>query len=112
MSIDNGPHDLSHIFSRCEKLVQERHLEPVESAQRDGKPALARNGAVFASLIDSDTIALDCPVEQKALLVEISPEIYFETADTEDEPALFVRLSKIDDQELSLRLEDAWSERG
>ena len=49
-----------------------------------------------------------CPAEQKTLLMEISPEIYFETDHYVGWPAVLIRLANIGDEELSLRLEDAW----
>jgi hypothetical protein len=40
--------------------------------------------------------------------MEMSPDIYFETDHYVGWPAVLVRLSVIGDEELSLRLEDAW----
>ena len=40
--------------------------------------------------------------------MEISPDIYFETDHYVGYPAVLVQLSVISDEELSLRLEDAW----
>ena len=51
---------------------------------------------------------LHCPDEQKALLMEISPEIYFETPHYVGHAVVLIRLGAIGDEELALRLEDAW----
>lgn len=74
----------------------------------DGDSTLAVEGAHFAHLLDTATLALHCPVDQKVLLMEISPEIYFETDQHIGRDIMLVRLDRISDEELALRLHDAW----
>ena len=95
-------------FSRIEALAEARGLAGVQRATSYGTPALKVNDVAFVRLLDPDTIVLQCPLEQKVLLMEISPDIYFETDHYVGYGAVLIRLSAIGDEELSLRLEDAW----
>ncbi|WP_127752945.1 MULTISPECIES: MmcQ/YjbR family DNA-binding protein [unclassified Devosia] len=99
---------LDQVFVRIERIATQRALPGVERSTSYGTPALKVNGATFTRLKDEETLVLLCPEEQKALLMEISPEIYFETDHYVGWPAVLVRLERISDEELSLRLEDAW----
>lgn len=100
--------DLDQVFTRIEQLAQARDLPEVTRSTSYRTPALKVRGSSFARLKDAATLVLLCPSEQKALLMEISPEIYFETNHYVGYPAVLIRLDAISDEELSLRLEDAW----
>lgn len=95
-------------FERVKTLCDERQLPEVEHATSYGTPALTVHGATFARLLDASTLVLQCPEEQKSLLLEISPDIYFETDHYVGHPVVLIRLDAIGDEELSLRLENAW----
>ena len=100
--------DLDQIFARVEQLAQARALPGVARSTSYGTPALKVRDKSFVRLKDSTTLVLLCPSEQKTLLMEISPDIYFETDHYVGYPAVLIRLDAIGDEELSLRLEDAW----
>ncbi|MDB5623352.1 MAG: hypothetical protein JWR39_1915 [Devosia sp.] len=97
---------MDQAFVRIEQIA--RGLPGVERSTSYGTPALKVNGASFVRLKNGETLVLLCPDEQKALLMEISPEIYFETDHYVGWPAVLVRLDQIGDEELALRLENAW----
>ena len=101
--------DLDQVFSRIETLAAARALPGVTRSTSYGTPALKVRDKNFVRLRDAQTLVLLCPTEQKALLMEISPEIYFETDHYIGHAAVLIQLSVISDEELSLRLEDAWS---
>ncbi|MBU1334960.1 MAG: hypothetical protein KJ944_20645 [Alphaproteobacteria bacterium] len=100
--------DLDQAFIRIEQLARQRALPGIARATSNGTPALKVHDNDFAQLLDATTLVLQCPPDQKALLMEISPDIYFETDPYIGEPALLIHLDAITDEELSLRLEDAW----
>lgn len=100
--------DLDQIFTRIETLAAARQLPEVSRGTSYGTPALKVKDKTFARLKDHGTLVLLCPSEQKTLLMEISSDIYFETAHYVGYAAVLVRLGAISDEELSLRLEDAW----
>jgi len=99
--------DLQSAFARIHTLAQARGLPEITLSTSYGTPALKVANKAFCRLKDDTTLVLLCPAEQKALLMEISPEIYFETDHYIGWPAVLVRLDAIPDEELSLRLEDA-----
>lgn len=100
--------DLDRAFARLARLAEARGLGETERSTSYNSPALKVAGATFVRLLDADTAVLQCPVDQKVLLMEISPHIYFETEHYVGYDAMLIRLSEIDDEELSLRLHDAW----
>jgi hypothetical protein len=57
---------------------------------------------------DEDTLVFSCALEEKALLVEAVPDIYFETDHYKNWPAILVRLSAISDHELQHCLKRAF----
>ena len=100
--------DLDQAFARVTTLAQARDLPCVAADTSYGTPALKVGGIAFIRLEDAQTLVLHCPDEQKALLMDISPEIYFETPHYVGHPVVLIRLAAIADEELGLRLEDAW----
>jgi hypothetical protein len=100
--------DLDAAFARILALAEARGLPGLARSTSYGTPALKVGSQSFCRLKDARTLVLPCPAEQKTLLMEISPEIYFETDHYVGWPAVLVRLDVIADEELSLRLEDAW----
>lgn len=100
--------DLDQVFTRIEALAAARALPGLSRSTSEDMPALMVGEAAFARLRDAETLVLLCPAEQKALLMEISPQIYFETEHYVGQAAVLVQLAVISDEELSLRLEDAW----
>lgn len=100
--------DLDQAFMRIEQLAQARNLPGVVRATSYGTPALKVRDKPFVRLKDLNTLVLLCPCEQKILMMEISPDIYFETDHYVGHAAVLIRLDAISDEELALRLEDAW----
>lgn len=100
--------DLDRVFARIESLAAARGLPGVSRSTSLGTPALKVRDKSFVRLKDANTLVLLCPAEQKTLLMEISPDIYFETDHYVGYPAVLIQLAVISDEELSLRLEDAW----
>lgn len=105
-TVDSTPAPAS--FERVAALAEGRALVGVTRGDMPSGPALQVAGSVFARLHAPGILALDCPHQQKALLVEISPQIYFDPPGLENDPVLMIRLAEIADEELSLRLHDAW----
>ncbi|WEK05894.1 MAG: MmcQ/YjbR family DNA-binding protein [Candidatus Devosia phytovorans] len=100
--------DLDRAFTRIEKLAEARALPGLSRSTSYGTPALKVKDKSFVRLREPDVLVLLCPPEQKTLLMEISPETYFETEHYIGHAAVLIRLDRISDEELSLRLEDGW----
>ncbi len=99
---------LEKVFLRITGLAATRGLANITQSTKNGTPCLKIADRTFVRLRDTNTLVLHCPIEQKTLLLEISPKIYFETEHYVGYPAVLIRLDQISDEELSLRLEDAW----
>jgi hypothetical protein len=93
---------------RLHRLAEARALLEVKRTTHEGAPALAVDDTPFVYLVEPHVAALHCPVDQKVLLLEISPEIFFETDSHIGKNILLVRLDQIEDEDLALKLEDAW----
>ena len=100
--------DLDQSFGRIEQLAPASRLPGTTRETSYGTPSLTVKGKSFVRLKDPETLVLMCPDDQKALLMDISPDIYFETEHYVGHSAVLIRLSAITDEELALRLEDAW----
>ena len=99
--------DIAAVLTRLLRLVEGRGL-PAVSKPSAQQPELAVANVPFATIAGPTTLALACPNDQKVLLMDISPDVYFETEQQVGQDLVLVRLDQITDEELSLRLHDAW----
>ena len=73
-----------------------------------GTPALKLGKKLLARVKDPATVVLACPLEDKALLIEAAPDIYFETDHYRGWPLVLARIEAISEAELRHRLEIGW----
>lgn len=96
-------------FDRLVRLARRLRLEDVAiGTTHGGAPALRVHDRPFVSIREPDVMILHCPFDAKQMLLDMAPEIYFETPHFEGWPGLMVRMDRIGDEELMLRLENAW----
>ena len=95
-------------FERLVTLSKKLGLADVAVGTTYGAPALRVHDRAFVSIKADDLMVLHCPLEMKEMLMQMAPDIYFQTEHFRGWPGLLVRLDIISDEELSLRLEDAW----
>jgi len=98
-------------FKRVRKAAAALKLPEVEEATSYGTPSLTVRGKSFVRMKDKDTLVVLCPVEEKEMLMEAAPEIYFETDHYKGWPAVLVRLKVIKFTELKHRLKRAWRQK-
>lgn len=96
---------------RLVRLVEGLALPEVEVSTTYGDPSLKVRGKAMVTVKADDLLYLSCPLDVKEMLMEVAPEIYFQTEHYQGWPGILVRLDVIADAELSLRLEDAWRYR-
>jgi hypothetical protein len=84
------------------------HLPEIEESTWYGTPALKVGGKGFVRLKDADTLVVLCALDEKEMLLEADPTVYFETDHYKGWPALLVRLKEIGTAQLRHRLEQAW----
>lgn len=99
--------DLSRDLKRVKKLIAAAKLPGVEEALSYGQPSLKVGGKFLARVREPDVLVLRCALEEKDFLMQMNPDVYFETDHHKGWPAVLIR-SKIDDAELTHRLEIAW----
>ena len=85
-------------------------LPEVEEVPGD-RPSYRVHGKGFAWKSrerDGGTLALRVDREEKQLMLDARPDLYFETPHYNGYPGVLVHLDAIDEAELRERLEDAW----
>ncbi|MQB43828.1 hypothetical protein DXT94_18040 [Rhizobium sp. ICMP 5592] len=102
----NGETDA--ILQRLLRLVTAARLPEVEISTHYGLPALKIGGKAFVSVKNTEIIVLSLPVDRKEHLIEMAPEIYFQTDHYIGWPSLPLRIAEIGDAELQVRLIEAW----
>ena len=95
-------------IDRLLRLARQAGLDGVERSVSYGTPSVKVRGRFLARLKDADTLAIRCPLEEKAMLMDVEPDYYFETEHYRGHDAMLVRLDVIDDARLAARLQRAW----
>ncbi|HEV7276405.1 MAG TPA: MmcQ/YjbR family DNA-binding protein [Devosiaceae bacterium] len=103
--------DWTSAAGRIAGIAERLGLPEVDEGTSYGTPAFKVRGKSFARLKDPQTLVLLLPMELKDLLMEMSPDTYFETDHYRGWPAVLVRLMEIDDAELGQRLAEAWQHK-
>lgn len=98
--------DLDHAAERLWEAG--RGLPEVERSTSYGTPALKVRKKLLARVKDAETVVLVCPLEEKELLKEMSPDIYFETPHYHGYALVLARIRAISGEELAHRLKIAW----
>ncbi|WP_112412390.1 MmcQ/YjbR family DNA-binding protein [Rhizobium sp. BK312] len=99
------------IAERLQRLVAQARLPEVEPGLHYGLPAFKVGGKAFVTVKNNETIVLSLPIDRKEQLMEMAPEIYYQTDHYVGWPSLPLRIKAIGDEELELRLIEAWRYR-
>jgi hypothetical protein len=100
--------DLAADFKRVVKLAKATKLPGLEEASSYGTPSMKVKGKFLLRIREPDVVVLMCSLEEKELLIQQLPKIYFEMDHYKGWPAVLIRLSKIKDAELAHRIAVAW----
>ncbi|MEP7239996.1 MAG: MmcQ/YjbR family DNA-binding protein [Devosia sp.] len=95
-------------MNRLLRIVERLGLPEVTLSTSYGDPALKVRDKALVVVKEAGSVYLPCPLEMKEVLLEMAPEVYYQTDHYKGWPGLLVRLDAIDDEELGLRLQDAW----
>lgn len=89
------------------------HLPEVERSTWYGTDSLRVKAKSFCRMKEKmdRVLVVVVPLGLKEALIEAEPEKFFETPHYAGWPAMLVRLDKVSDEELTDRLECAWSEK-
>jgi hypothetical protein len=84
---------------------------PEVQEDTEGRPAFRVRGKLFAWTArerDGGGLAVRVDRDEKQLLLDAHPEVYFTSPHYNGYPGIQIRLELIDREELAERLEDAW----
>ncbi|WP_428427881.1 MmcQ/YjbR family DNA-binding protein [Pararhizobium sp.] len=98
-------------FERVTRLATTAGLPEVAPGTSYGTPALQVCGKMFVRIKEAGILVVMCALEEKAMLIELAPELYFETDHYRGWPAMLVRLNVIGDRDLTERLIAAWRQK-
>ena len=99
-------------FARLRNVVRAAGLPEVEEGTSFGAPAIRVRKKFLTYIKDTETLVIHCALEDKELLKEAAPDIYWETARYTGWPGLLVRLPVISDEELAHWIKLDWRLRG
>ena len=100
--------DRQRDIDRIMRLAAALALPEVELSTHYGDPSLKVAGKAMVTVKATGLMVLHCPLDMKEMLMEMAPEVYYQTDHFKGWPGLLVRLDVIGDEELSLRIENAW----
>ena len=102
------PSDLMRDFKRVLRVAKTTKLPEIDDTTSYGTPSLKVKGKFLLRVREPDVLVLMCSLEEKEFLIQNNGAVYFETDHYKGYPAVLIRLSKIDDDELKHRLQIAW----
>jgi hypothetical protein len=94
-------------LSRLRAALRALKVDGLEEGTSHGMPSFKVRRKFLTRVKDADTYVFRCPLEEKEMLIEAAPEIYFETDHYKGWPAILVRASRASDQELQICLQRA-----
>jgi len=80
----------------------------VEEGTSYGTPALKVRGKLLLRLREPDVLVLSADPDYKEFLLQLDPEVFYETDHYRGWPYVLVRLSRIAPDELADHIEHAW----
>ena len=83
-------------------------LPEVERATWFNTPSLKVRGRSFVRLKEEDVIVVMVDMEEKDVLLHAEPDVFFATPHYDGYPAMLVRLSAIDEEELREVIIESW----
>jgi hypothetical protein len=95
-------------FEKAFRAAAATGLPGIEHSTSYGTPALKVAGKLLLRVRDEETLVLMCSLEEKDILMEAAPEIYFETEHYKGWPAVLARTDRISEAELGNRIAVAW----
>ncbi|MHC1548848.1 MmcQ/YjbR family DNA-binding protein [Phyllobacterium sp. K27] len=104
MTVEN----LDRPFERVWRLADALHLPELVKSTTHGTPSLKVRTSFMGRMKDGTSFAIYCPLEEKPLLMESAPNIYFETDHYKGWPYILIHLEAISNEELSHRIKLAW----
>ena len=100
--------DLCPHFEPVRALLRENDWPGLVEGTSYGTPGLKVRGKFLARLREPDVLVMTCDFNEKEILMQMAPEVYFQTDHYKNWPGILIRVSKIDPEQLKLHIEKAW----
>ncbi|HTZ70100.1 MAG TPA: MmcQ/YjbR family DNA-binding protein [Acetobacteraceae bacterium] len=100
--------DIDKAFAHVRKIAESTGLPGFEISTSYGTPSLKVAGKFLARMKDAETLVVRCPLDEKAMLMEAAPDLFYETDHYRGYDALLVRLPAADNATIAARLTRAW----
>ena len=100
--------DYTASFDKVRAICRETGLPGLEEGQSWGTPAMKVKGKMLVRVREPDVLVLPCDLDEKEILMQVAPHIYFETKHYSGYPAVLVHLDAIEPDELAERIEMEW----
>jgi hypothetical protein len=95
-------------FNRLAVIAASLGLDGIEHGISYGTPALKARGKLLVRVKDAETLVFMCPHEEKTMLMQADPAIFYETDHYKGYPAVLLNLRNADDATIAGRIAAAW----
>ncbi len=95
-------------FARVWAIAASLGLAGLEEGTSYGTPALKAKGKLLVRVKDADTLVCMCPHEEKTMLMQADPALFYESDHYRGYPAVLLRLSAADDATIAGRIVAAY----
>jgi hypothetical protein len=95
-------------FARLSSIAASMALPNIEHGTSYGTPALKARGKLLVRVKDAETLVFMCPLEEKAMLMQADPAVFYETDHYRGYPAVLLCLPNADDATISGRIDAAY----
>src|SRR5579862_6968396 len=95
-------------FEMVRDIWRERNWPGVEEGLSYGTPALKVRNKLLVRWREPGVIVLLCDLDEKEFLMQMNPDVFFETNHYKGWPAVLARTENIDREELAEMLEKTW----
>ena len=98
---------MARVFARVRKAAKASGLPGIAEATSYGTPSLKVAGKFLMRMKDADTFVFSCTADEKTMLIEAAPALYFETDHYVGYPLVLLRAAA-SDAELVACVTRAW----
>ena len=95
-------------FAHIWRVAEAAQLPELVRGTTHGTRSLKVRARFLGRLKNKDTFAIFYPLEEKLLLIESVPTIYYDTDHHKGWPYVLIRLCAVSDEELAHRIKRAW----
>ena len=100
--------ELEESFEPVRVIARSLGLPGLEEGLSWGTPGLKVRGKMILRIREPDVLVLHCDPAEKEILMQMAPEVFFQTDHYRAAPYILARISTIDPEDLASRIEKTW----